>query len=212
MRCLLLMFLSLPLLAQTAEEGFVPLFNGKNLDGWFIEHRIGPGFTVEDGILVCPAEGGEKLMTEKQYANFILRFEFRLEPDSNNGIGIRAPRHGHTATQGMEIQILDQSGPKYKPAKLRPEQYHGAIYGVIPARTGFVKKPGEWNSQEIAADGRRIRIRLNGVLILDADLDMVREPEILAKHPGLARPSGHIALLGHGSRTEFRNFRIRELP
>ncbi len=212
LRCLPLLFLSLPLTAQTGEDGFVPLFNGKNLDGWFIEHQIGPGFLVEDGVLVCPADGGEKLMTEKQYANFILRFEFRLEPDSNNGIGIRAPRHGHTATQGMEIQILDQSGPKYKPVKLRPEQYHGAIYDVIPARTGFLKKPGEWNFQEITADGRRIRVRLNGVLILDADLDMVQEPEILAKHPGLARPSGHIALLGHGSRTEFRNLRIRELP
>lgn len=212
LRCLLLSFLSLPLLAQTAEDGFVPLFNGKNLGGWFIEHQIGPGFLVEDGVLVCPADGGEKLMTEKQYANFILRFEFRLEPDSNNGIGIRAPRQGHTATQGIEIQILDQSGPKYKPVKLRPEQYHGAIYDVIPARTGFLKKPGEWNFQEITADGRRIRVRLNGVLILDADLDMVQEPEVLAKHPGLARRNGHIALLGHGSRTEFRNIRIRELP
>jgi hypothetical protein len=212
MQRLLLIFLSLPLAAQIAEDGFVPLFNGKNLDGWFIENRIGPGFLAEDGVLVCPADGGEKLMTEKQYANFILRFEFRLEPDSNNGIGIRAPRQGHTATQGMEIQILDQSGPKYKPVKLRPEQYHGAIYDVIPARTGFLKKPGEWNFQEITADGRRIRVRLNGVLILDADLDMVQEPEVLAKHPGLARAKGHIALLGHGSRTEFRNIRIRELP
>jgi hypothetical protein len=112
----------------------------------------------------------------------------------------------------MEIQILDQTGPRYSKMKLHPEQYHGSVYDVIPARTGFLKKPGEWNAEEITANGRRITVKLNGAIILDADLDMVREPEVLQKHPGLARTTGHIALLGHGSRTEFRNVRIRELP
>jgi hypothetical protein len=207
----LLLLLSLAA-AVTAGDGFTPLFDGKSLDGWFIVNKKGPGFLVENGILVCPADGGQKLMTEKQYANFILRFEFKLEPDSNNGIGIRAPRDGHTSTLGMEIQILDQSGPRYGPVKLRPEQYHGAVYDVIPARTGFLKKPGEWQEQEITANGRRITVKLNGAIILDADLDMVKEPEVLKKHPGLARTTGHIALLGHGSRIEFRSIRVRELP
>jgi hypothetical protein len=210
-RLLPLVLLTLsPLVA--AEEGFTSLFDGKSLDGWFIVNKMGPGFLVENGILVCPKEGGQKLMTNGEYANFVLRFEFKLEPDSNNGIGIRAPREGHTATLGMEIQILDQSGPQYSKMKLRPEQYHGSVYDVIPARTGFLKKLGEWNEEEILADGRRIRVTLNGAIILDADLDMAREPETLKKHPGLRRPSGHIALLGHGSRTEFRNLRIKTLP
>lgn len=195
-----------------AEEGFTPLFDGKTLDGWFIVNKMGPGFLVNNGVLICPAEGGQKLMTENQYANFALRFEFNLEPDSNNGIGIRAPRDGHTSTLGMEMQILDQTGPKYGPMKLKPEQYHGSVYDVIPARTGFLKKPGQWNEQEITANGRRITVRLNGATILDADLDMVKEPEMLKKHPGLARTTGHIVLLGHGSRTEFRNIRIKVLP
>jgi hypothetical protein len=198
--------------AFAAEEGFTPLFDGKSLDGWFMMNKMGPGFLVENGILVCPKEGGEKLMTEKQYANFVLRFEFKLEPDSNNGIGIRAPREGHTSTLGMEIQILDQTGPKYGAMKLHPEQYHGSVYDVIPARTGFLKKPGQWNEEEITADGRRIKVVLNGAIILDANLDMASEPATLKKHPGLARTTGHIGLLGHGSRTEFRNIRIKTLP
>ena len=200
-----------PLLAQP-EPGFVPLFDGKSLDGWSIVNKMGPGFVVENGLLVSPTDGGQKLVTNREYADFVLRFEFKLEPDSNNGIGIRAPREGHTATLGMEIQILDQSGPRYRPVKLRPEQYHGSIYDVIPARTGFLRTPGEWNEEEITANGRRITVVLNGVIILDADLDMVREPAVLKKHPGLARRSGHIVLIGHGSRVEFRNMRIRELP
>jgi hypothetical protein len=83
---------------------------------------------------------------------------------------------------------------------------------VWPARTGFLKKLGEWNEEEIRADGRRITVRLNGVLILDANLDAIQEPEVLKKHPGLQRKSGHIAILGHESRVEFRNLQIAVLP
>lgn len=207
---LLLALLCVP--AAAAEDGFVSLFNGKTLEGWFIVNQMGPGFLVKDGNIVCPFEGGQKLMTEKEYANFVLRLEYKLEADSNNGIGIRAPRNGQTSVYGMEIQILDQTGPKYGPMKLKPEQYHGSIYDVWPARTGFLKKPGEWNEQEIRADGRRITIRMNGVIVLDANLDDVKEPEVLKKHPGLARKSGHIVLLGHQAHVEFRNIRIKELP
>lgn len=210
MRFLLAFLLLLPLSA--AEDGFVSLFDGKTLDGWFLVNKMGPGFLVRDGMIVCPYEGGQKLMTNKEYANFVLRMEYKLQEDGNNGIGIRAPRDGQTSVYGMEIQILDQSGPKYKPMKLLPEQYHGSIYGVWPARTGFLNKPGEWNDQEIRADGRRITIRLNGVVVLDADLDNVREPDVLKKHPGVTRKSGHIVLLGHQAHVEFRNLRIRELP
>ena len=193
-------------------QAFRPLFDGKTLNGWSVVNKKGPGFLVADGRIVCPVDGGQKLMTEREYANFVFRFDFKMQVDGNNGIGIRAPRNGHTSTRGMEIQILDQSGPLYVPEKLRPEQYHGSLYDVWPARTGFLKKPGEWNTQEIEANGRRIRVRLNDVLILDVDLDQVKEAEVLKKHPGLQRKSGHIALLGHGSHVEFRNLEIRELP
>lgn len=162
-------------------------------------------------MLVCPAEGGGNLFTEKEYANFILRFEFRMEPGGNNGVGIRAPLQGDPAYQGMEIQILDDQHPKYK-GWLKPEQHHGSIYDVIPARTGFLKPAGEWNEEEIMADGRRIRVTLNGVIIVDVNLDIVREPQVLKRHPGLLRTSGHIGFLGHGTRVEFRNIRIKELP
>ena len=193
-------------------QNFVSLFDGKSLDGWFIVNRQGPGFLVRDGLLICPANGGQKLMTEKEYANFILQFEFRLEADANNGIGIRAPRVGQTSKAGMEIQILDQTGPLYGPQKLKPEQDQGSIYDVWPARSGFLKSPGEWNREEVRADGRHIAVRLNDVVILDVNLDLIQEPEVLKMHPGLQRKSGHIALLGHQSHVDFRNLRIAVLP
>ncbi len=209
----LLLFLFCPLLiAQTIEPGFVPLFDGRSLNGWSIVNKMGPGYLVENGVLACPRDGGQKLVTTKEYADFVLRFDFRMETDGNNGIGIRAPREGHTATLGMEIQIIDADGPTYKKMGLRPNQLHGSIYDVVPARQGFLKKIWEWNSEEITANGRRITVRLNGETILDTDLDTIRDPEVLKKHPGLARTTGHIELLGHGSRVEFRNFRVKVLP
>lgn len=193
------------------DPGFHTLFDGKTLNGWKLVGGHGPGYIVEGDKIVCPKEGGGNLFTEKEYGNFVFRFEFLLTPGANNGIGIRAPYEGDAAYQGMEIQILDDSDPVYK-GVIRPEQYHGSVYDVIPARTGFRRPVGEWNEEEITANGRRITVRLNGVIILDASLDMVHEPRVLEKHPGLARTAGHIGFLGHGSHVEFRNIRVKELP
>ena len=194
---------------KAAEPGFTTLFDGKTLNGWTLVGGKGPGYVVENGALVCPADGGGNLFTEKEYSNFIFRFEFRLTPGANNGIGIRAPLEGDAAYVGMEIQVLDNTAPPY--ALLRPAQYHGSIYDVVPAKRDFLKPVGEWNQEEIRAEGRRVRITLNGTAIVDADLDDIKDPEVLKKHPGLARPSGHIGFLGHGTRVEFRNIRVQEL-
>ena len=197
--------------ANADEKGFVQLFDGKTLNGWKLVKGRGPGYVIKDGTIVCPLEGGGNLFTEKQYANFVFRFEFKTEPGGNNGVGIRAPLEGDAAYQGMEIQILDDGHEKYK-GKIKSEQHHGSVYDVIPARTGYLKPAGEWNTEEIMANGSRIRVTLNGVIILDADLNLVKEAEVLKKHPGLKNKTGHIGFLGHGSLVEFRNIRIKALP
>jgi Domain of Unknown Function (DUF1080) len=204
------LLLALTLVAAADDPGFVPIFNGKDLNGWTIRGQYGPGYIVEGGKIVCPADGGGNLFTEKEYSNFILRFEFRLQDASNNGIGIRAPYEGDAAYTGMEIQILDHDAAVYR-GQLKPAQYHGSIYDVVPAKTGYLKKTGEWNQEEIVADGRLIKVILNGAVIVDANLDDVKDLAVLKKHPGLARTSGHIGLLGHHSRVEFRNLRVKEL-
>lgn len=196
--------------AQKTEPGFKPLFDGKSLDGWSLVRGHGPGYIVKDGIIVCPADGGGNLYTDAEYANFILRFEFKLSAGGNNGIGIRSPLTGDAAYQGMEIQVLDHDDPQYK-GWLKPAQHHGSIYGVVAAKTGHLKPVGEWNYEEITAEGRHITIRLNGATIVDANLDDVKDPALLKEHPGLARATGHIGLLGHGSLVEFRSLRLKPL-
>ncbi len=202
--------------AQDKEEGFASLFNGKDLAGWTYgkrgqgENKSGKGYQVENGAIFCTKADGGNLFTEKEYADFVLRFEFKLEANANNGLGIRSPLEGDSAYAGMELQILDNDGPAYK-GKLRPAQYHGSVYDVFPAKQGALKPVGEWNDQEVAAKGRQITVKLNGTVIVDVNLDDVKDEAVLKKHPGLANKKGRIGFLGHGTRVEFRNIRIKEL-
>lgn len=196
----------------TKEEksaGFISLFNGSDLRGWLGNTK---GYAAENGkIVLYPKKGDGNLYTEKEYTDFILRFEFKLTPGANNGLGIRAPLQGDAAYVGMELQILDNKAHIYK--DLKPYQYHGSIYGVVPAKRGYQKPVGEWNYQEVIVKGRMVTVNLNGVKILDADIDEASRNGTIdgRDHPGLKRAKGHIGFLGHGSVVEFRNIRLKTL-
>src|SRR5579872_4788333 len=96
------LFLTLRIGLAADEAGFTALFDGKTLSGWKLVAGHGPGYVVQDGKIVCPAAGGGNLFTEKEFANFVFRFEFVLTAGANNGIGIRAPYEGDAAYKGME--------------------------------------------------------------------------------------------------------------
>ena len=189
-------------------EGYESLFDGESLAGWTGALE---GYVVEDGAITCDQERGGNLFTEQEFSDFILRCEFRLPPGGNNGIGLRVPEGGHASYDGMEIQVLDNTADKY--AKLKPYQYHGSVYGIIPAKRGYLKEVGAWNTQEIRCIGRRVTVILNGEVIVDGNLDEATENGPLdgKEHPGAHRETGHIVLCGHGSRVQFRNMRILDL-
>jgi hypothetical protein len=219
-----LAFVGMAGVPQAQEPGFTPLFNGKDLTGWVYgtrngaPNKTGKGYQVESGVLFTTKDDGGNLFSEKEYSDFTLRFEVKLTENANNGVGIRAPLEGDAAYVGMEIQVLDDGGSQY--TALQPAQYHGSVYQMFPAQRGHQKPVGEWNVEEITAKGRRITVILNGITIVDANLDDVRDEGLLAKHRnlnapegsrGIANTKGHIGFLGHGARVEFRNIRIKEL-
>ncbi len=192
------------------QQGFKLLFDGTHLDNW-VGNKA--GYLLQDGAIVVNPQStsGGNLYTKDEYSDFEYRFEFQLTPGANNGLGIRAPLEGDAAYVGMELQILDSEADIYK--NLQPYQYHGSIYGVVPARRGYLRPIGEWNEEVVVVKGTRVKVILNGETITDAD---IKEPSINGtmdhkEHPGLKRTNGHIGFLGHGDVVRFRNIRVLPL-
>lgn len=197
---------------QAQDEGFTSLFDGRTLSGWVGNKN---SYLVKDGMIVIEPQGGDggNLYTEKEYGNFILRFEFQLTPGANNGLGIHAPLEGDAAYVGKELQILDNEADKYA-TTLQPYQYHGSVYGVIAAKRGYLRPTGAWNQQEVRVQHPYITVVLNGEVILEGNYLEASKNGTLDKreHPGLQRSRGHIGFLGHGDVVRFQNIKIKELP
>jgi Domain of Unknown Function (DUF1080) len=195
---------------EEKNDGFVSLFDGTNLDKWTGNTS---GYLVEEGVVVVkPNKGsGGNLYTKKEFGDFIYRFDFQLTPGANNGIGIHAPLEGDAAYVGMEIQVLDSEHPMY--GYIQPYQAHGSLYGVMPAKRGFLKPTGEWNEEEIMVKGTQIKVTLNGTVILEGDYAEASKNGTMdhKEHPGLLRTTGHIGFLGHGDVLRFKNMRVKVL-
>ena len=185
------------------------LFDGTSMSQWIGNTNE---YVLENGCIVMyPDKGNGNLYTKEEFDNFILRFEFLLTPEANSGLGLR---HKMITTQsgydGMELQILDNEASVYE--NLKPYQYHGSLYGWIPAKRGFLKPVGEWNYQEVLADGENLKVILNGTVIVDGNLREATKGTPAKNIPNsLLYEKGHIAFLGHNSVVKFRNIRIKEL-
>jgi len=184
-------FVAVPGIGQDKEAGFVSVFDGKSLDGWTGATK---GYVPENGSLVCLKKGGGNLFTAKEYGDFIFRFDFKFDPDGNNGVSVR----------GHEIQILDDYAAIHK--NIKPCQYHGSVYCKVPAKRGSTKPAGEWNTEEIEVKGTNWKVTVNGMVIVDADISKVEGLEAVAK-----RTKAPLGFLGHGTRVEFKNLRVKEL-
>jgi len=209
--------------ADEAKEGFEVLFDGTSLDKW-VGNKI--SYVPMNGVINVSAHyGGDgNLYTEKEYSDFIFRFEFCFMKEGvNNGVGIRTPMGVDAAYEGMEIQILDHDAPIYK--NLREYQVHGSVYGIIPAKRIKSPKLGVWNTEEIVVKGDRIKVTVNGEVILDGNIRKACKGHNVSKdgsktnpytvdkknHPGLFNKSGHVGFLGHGEGLKLRNVRIKDL-
>jgi len=195
------------LLGMNDGDDFKSIFNGLDFTGW---SGATDGYVVEQGALRCRQGTGGTLYTDREFTDFEATFEFRLPPGGNNGLAIRYPGHGDTAYLGMcELQVLDNTAEKY--ASLKEWQYHGSVYGQAVAQRGYLRPTGSWNYQRVRVEGHRIRVELNGTVILDQDLAEIEELPSGREHPGRLRLRGHFGFAGHGDPVAFRQVMIREL-
>ncbi|MBN1361900.1 MAG: DUF1080 domain-containing protein [Sedimentisphaerales bacterium] len=205
------------------EQGFVPLFpqdgvpNGWVVRSWSdVNQPVDPCtvWTVKEGILHGSTPRGTWLMSEKQYGDFTLRFEFKLGPQGNSGCALRAPMFGDPAFDGMELQMADL---RYNPSAKDSELTGGIYRAIAPRRQAY--RPTEWNRYEVTLNGAHLQVTLNGEVIHDLNLDE-QEPVVL-RHDGTQAPAvkarprrGHIGfqeLSRGGTTVQIRNARIKLL-
>ncbi len=190
-----------------SDQGFVSVFNGKDLTGWRGEVD---NYEVKDGAIMCKSGKGGVLFTADEYEDFVVRLEFKVPPGGNNGLAIRYPGKGRAAYDGMcELQVLDNDAEKYK--KLDNRQFHGSAYAMAAAHRGYNRPPGEWNYQEVTVKGSTIKVEVNGSVILNTDLSKVTEFMKDTPHPGKDRKRGHFGFAGHNDPVLFRNIAIKRL-
>jgi hypothetical protein len=183
--------------------GFVPLFNGKDLTGW---KTTGNWLVEPDGSVSLHPREGEKgwqrydayLSTEKQYADFTLDLEFKINAKGNSGVFMRVGDMKEPVKTGFEVQILDTYG-------LEKPGHHdcgGIVHGTGPSKN-MVKPAGEWNRYTITVQGRSVKVVFNGEQVIDTTLEAMK----MADRPN----AGHIAFQDEALRVWYRNVRIKEL-
>ncbi|MCL4181158.1 MAG: DUF1080 domain-containing protein [Verrucomicrobia bacterium] len=189
------------------DPGYRPVFDQASLLSWDCVPGGDGAFEIQEGILMSRPGRIGRLFTEREYADFHLRFEFQTESGATCGLVLRASAEGDPEVLGIEIQLgsaLDNS--------LDALGGHGVVTGLGQSQGGYLRGSEQWNRQEIICEGRRIRSMVNGRLIQDLDLNRYPDPEIFLRRPGLLREKGQIGLVARGGRVMLRGLSIKELP
>ena len=173
-----------------AAEDFTPLFPKDGVpEGWIVTswndlskpHEQDVKWTVKDGVLTSGAPRGTWLVSEKEYSDFVLEFEFKLGETGNSGCALRTPLAGDPAFEAMELQMADL---RYNTAAKDSELTGGIYRAIAPLKQ--VYKPTEWNKYEITLQGNKLKVVLNGELI--HDLDLSKQDQEVKRHDGSVAP------------------------
>jgi hypothetical protein len=173
-------------------------------------------WAVEDGELVRKglAKGRSDIWTNEIYGDFILDLEFKVMEKANSGIFFRTANIHNPVQTGIEIQVANSYG------KRKPKKHHcGAVYDCLePSRT-MVHKPGQWNRCTIMCKDNKIYVTMNGLQIIDMDLNDWTQPhknpdgsknKFNTAYKDMSR-TGHIGFQDHGHPVWYRNIKIRPL-
>jgi len=183
----------------SVQDNYITLFNGKDLSGW-IPVGTPNAFTVKEDSIYSTGAGPYPswLRTEKEYENFVLRFEYRTQGWYEGGILIHAPLNGSGSKIGLKLHLRHDQ----KEYGIRSPE---AIYNAAAPRSIANLPSGQWNRCEVACDWPRLRITLNGTLIHDIDMDADDAFRYRLR-------KGFIGIQNIGCKAYFRNIQIRPLP
>lgn len=215
-------------LAPEKPGKWTSLFDGKSIKGWHSYHKDGiVGWYVEDGAMTPDGTGGD-LVTDKEYENFELEFEFKIPKGSNSGVIYKVidnPDIKTTYMSGPEYQVIDDRGYEWKDKdgklmKLDNKQLTGAAYDVLPpADMNLTKPAGEWNKGRIVVNNNHVEHYLNGKKVVEYEYGSDDWKARVAKSKFANWPyatphaKGKIALQNHSPQEKvwYRDVKIREL-
>ena len=212
----------------TANEGFVPLFDGKSLANWhtYGQATAGSAWKVEDGVIYLDADnkvdgkiqGGGDLVTNDEFDNFHLKLEWKISPSGNSGIIFYVhedlAQFKNTYNTGPEMQVLDNNG--HADAKIHKHRA-GDLYDLIASSSEPVKPVGEWNLAEIISNDGKLTFKLNGTETVSTTLwdeswrTMLAGSKFATMNGFGTYKSGKIALQDHGDKVWYRNIMIKKL-
>jgi hypothetical protein len=197
-------------------EGWVLLFDGKTTQGWrsYKKTDAGQQWQVIDGVLTLTAGGGGDLVTDKDYANFELAFDWRISQMGNSGVIYHVSEDGgdHPYLTGPEYQLLDNAHGE------PPLEQAGGLFGLVAPNKDVTKPVGQFNHSVLKVDHNHVEHWLNGVKVAEytlgsEDLQKRIAGTKFAKWPDFAKhDTGLIALQDHGDGVAFRNIKIHVLP
>ena len=199
--------------------GWELLFDGTSLDGWrsYNQDTMNDGWAVVDGTLSRVGGGGDIVYGARQYQDFDLRIEWKIEEGGNSGIfyrGEEGPQFNYIFKSAPELQVLDDDR---HPDGRSTYTSSGSVYGLYPAARGIVRPVGEWNSVRVLARGPHVEHWMNGVKIAEYELGSPEWVALVAGSKFVEYPDfgtslrGYIGLQDHGSQVWYRNIKIREL-
>ena len=186
---------------QERKEGFIALFDGKTLNGWFSRTPGVQSFAAKNGCIEWVRGGAGAIMTRDRYDNFILRFDWKIKKDGNSGVWCRAPRDARASKIGFEFQML---GDSYIYIKELNNTSTGSIYEVVTPKCVANKPEGEWNTTELVLDGSHYKATLNGKVVQDIDFNSNEELKSRLH-------KGFICLTDHACWVSYRNLRLKKL-
>jgi hypothetical protein len=206
----------------TPEEkatGWKLLFDGQTTKGWHTFKKDtfpAKGWVVEDGWLHCLGQHGGDVVSDGQYDQFELEWEWKLDPAGNSGVKYFVADSRNSAL-GHEYQLLDDD--KHPDAKLgEGKRVTASFYDVLkPTVTPPTRPMGEINQSRILVRGNHVEHWLNGVKVLEYECGSPAEKEAVAKSKfkntaGFGdRMKGHILLQDHESNVWFRSIKLRDL-
>jgi hypothetical protein len=181
------------------DDGFTPLFNGRDLSGWVTEHKA--GFVARDGMLHCNGAGNYPswLRSEEIFENFVLRLEYKLDHYGDSGLFLHAPKYGRNSNVGFEVQ-LSANTRNHKPVA----SSNMAIFAAVPPKK-LAGRVGKWNQLEITFDWPQLKVTLNDEVM--QDLDVAKNPELRYRFR-----TGYLGIQDRGKPIWYRNIRIKTLP